>query len=92
MPNVVLEAMAAGRPVVATQAEGTVELLGIAALEQTAPVGDWQGLRERLLEIAQNPALAADLGEKNRSRAAQFSLDVMVQRYERLYAAAFRTK
>ncbi len=92
MPNVVLEAMAAGKPVVATQAEGTVELLGIAAIDQTAAVGDWRGLRERLLEIAQNPKLSADLGQRNRTRAAQFSIQIMVQRYERLYDAAFETK
>jgi glycosyltransferase involved in cell wall biosynthesis len=92
MPNVVLEAMAAGKPVVATQAEGTVELLGIAAIEQTAAVGNWRGLRERLLEIAQNPQLSADLGQRNRSRAAQFSIHAMVQRYERLYDAALTAK
>src|SRR5438876_9548073 len=80
MPNVILEAMAAGKPVVATQAEGTVELLGLAALEQTAAVGNWSGLRERLIQIAQNPELSADLGRRNRSRAAQFSIQAMVQR------------
>jgi glycosyltransferase involved in cell wall biosynthesis len=85
MPNVVLEAMAAGKPVVATQAEGTVELLGIAALEQTAAVGDWPSFRQRLIEIGKNPQLATELGEKNRARAAQFSIAAMVQRYERLF-------
>jgi glycosyltransferase involved in cell wall biosynthesis len=92
MPNVVLEAMAAGKPVVATQAEGTVELLGIAAIDQTAAVGDWPGLRQRLIEIGQNPELSADLGRRNRSRAAQFSIQAMVQRYERLYDAVFASK
>jgi glycosyltransferase involved in cell wall biosynthesis len=87
MPNVVLEAMAAGKPVVATQAEGTVELLGIGALEQTVAVGDWQGFRERIIEMGQNPAIVAELGQRNLSRAEQFSVSTMVQRYERLYAA-----
>jgi glycosyltransferase involved in cell wall biosynthesis len=85
MPNVVLEAMAAGKPVVATQAEGTVELLGIAALEQTAAVGDWAGFRQRLIEIGRNPQLAAELGVKNQTRAGQFSISAMVLRYERLF-------
>ena len=55
-------------------------------------MGDWRGLRERLIEIAQNPKLSADLGQRNRARAAQFSLQAMVQRYERLYDAAFELK
>ena len=36
MPNVVLEAMAAGKPVIASRAEGVLELLGDAADQQTA--------------------------------------------------------
>jgi glycosyltransferase involved in cell wall biosynthesis len=85
MPNVVLEAMAAGKPVVATQAEGTVELLGLAALEQTAPGGDWEGLRSRLVNIAKDNALAAELGCRNQNRAQQFSLEFVVERYQRMY-------
>jgi glycosyltransferase involved in cell wall biosynthesis len=83
MPNVVLEAMAAGKPVIATQAEGTVELLGLAAVEQTAPVGDWNGFRSRLVQIAGDDALA--IARRNQERAQQFSLDFMVARYDRLY-------
>ena len=90
MPNVVLEAMAAGKPVVATQSEGTVELLGLAALEQTVAVGDWEALRETIKKIALDPALAIGLGEKNRRRAAQFSLEAMTERYSRLYEILFR--
>jgi glycosyltransferase involved in cell wall biosynthesis len=85
MPNVVLEAMAAGKPVVAMQAEGTVELLGIASQEQTAASGDWAGFRRRLIDIGKSPQLATDLGRKNQVRAEQFSIAAMVQRYERLF-------
>src|SRR5262245_18189011 len=84
MPYAVLEAMAAGKPVVATQAEGTVELLGLAALEQTTPVGDWQQFRTRLIAIIKDNSLAQDLGRRNQQRAAQFSLDTVVTRYQRL--------
>ena len=81
------EAMAAGKPVVATQAEGTVELLGLAALDQTAPVDDWAGLRSRITGIGQDQQLAEDLGRRNRERAQQFSLEIVKERYERLYAS-----
>lgn len=85
MPNVVLEAMAAGKPVVATQAEGTVELLGLGTVEQTAPVGDWRGFRTRLLRVVKDSSLAAELGRQNRGRAQQFSLEFLAVRYQRLY-------
>jgi glycosyltransferase involved in cell wall biosynthesis len=90
MPNVVLEAMAAGKPVIATQAEGTVELLGIAALEQTTPVGDGQRFRMRLTEITKDKLLAQDLGRRNQERAEQFSLEAVVTRYWRLYQSLLK--
>jgi glycosyltransferase involved in cell wall biosynthesis len=86
MPNVVLEAMAAGKPVAATQSEGTVELLGLGALQQTVSVGDWAGLRCLIVALARNQKLAAELGRQNQDRAEQFSLARVAERYERVYA------
>jgi starch synthase (maltosyl-transferring) len=87
MPNVVLEAMAAARPVVATRAEGVAELLGEASGEQTAEVGDMQGLISRIIQLVQNAQLAARLGQENCQRVlGEFSLQKMVSSYERLYA------
>jgi glycosyltransferase involved in cell wall biosynthesis len=85
MPNVILEGMAAGKPVIAMQAEGVVELLGLAALDQSVPLGDWRSFRARLIEVAKDDALAADLGRRNEGRAQQFSVDFMIERYSRLY-------
>jgi len=85
MPNAVLEAMAAGKPVVATQAEGTVELLGLGAMEQTVAVEDWQNLRRLIVAVAKNQELAKELGVRNRARAQQFSIEFVIDRYQRLY-------
>src|SRR5262245_43118061 len=85
MPNVVLEAMAAGKPIVAMQAEGIVELLGLAALDQTVEREDWRGFRSRTVAIANDRDFAAELGRRNQERAIQFSLEAMVERYQRLY-------
>lgn len=92
MPNVVLEAMAAGKPVVATQSEGTVELLGLGALAQTVPVGDWAGFRSLVIEIATDATLAAKLSQQNQQRAEQFSLKRVAERYERLYESLLAEK
>ena len=89
MPNVVLEAMAAGKPVVATQAEGVTELLGEGAAQQSCPAGDAAGFAERIVRVANDPSLAAELGTNNQRRAAaEFSLAAMISRYEALYASS----
>jgi glycosyltransferase involved in cell wall biosynthesis len=86
MPNVVLEAMAAGKPVVATQTEGVLELLGEGGLQQSCPTNDAAGFAERILRLAQDQLLAAEVGVQNRARAAsEFSLPAMLARYAALY-------
>lgn len=86
MPNVVLEAMAARRPVLASRAEGVRELLGPDLLEpQTADFGDAEGWRRRLLALAADAELRENLGRRNRERVErEFSLEKMVDAYERL--------
>jgi glycosyltransferase involved in cell wall biosynthesis len=86
MPNVVLEAMAAGKPVVATRAEGVVELLGEGAASQSCPAGNAAGFGERIIRLAQDRTLATELGAQNQRRAAaEFSLPAMISRYASLY-------
>lgn len=86
MPNVVLEAMAAGKPVVATQAEGVLELLGDGAAQQSCPAHDAAGFAERIIRLAQDRDLAGELGAQNQRRvAAEFSLASMISRYAALY-------
>ena len=52
MPNVVLEAMAAARPIVAFDVEGIAEAFGDDASRQIAAREDRAGFIERLVEIA----------------------------------------
>jgi glycosyltransferase involved in cell wall biosynthesis len=86
MPNVVLEAMAVGLPVVATAAEGVRELLGPDAGCQVIPHGDAAALVQAAARLASDGLLRGELGAQNRRRAAEhFSLEAMVRRYEALY-------
>jgi starch synthase (maltosyl-transferring) len=85
MPNVVLEAMASRRPVVATRSEGVAELLGDAPGPQTIAFGDSQELVSKALAIISNSSLAARLAAENRSRAENlFSLQGMIDRFQEL--------
>lgn len=86
MPNVVLEAMAAGKAVVATRAEGVVELLGEQAEAQTVEMDDVDALAVRIAQLAGDSAQRERLGKLNQTRAASsFSLAAMIQRYACLY-------
>jgi glycosyltransferase involved in cell wall biosynthesis len=88
MPNVVLEAMAAGLPVVATDVEGVAELLGPNREHQTVTYGDTASFAQKVTRLLGDRDLAKRLGQANRQRAEQhFSIDATVRAYESLWTA-----
>jgi starch synthase (maltosyl-transferring) len=88
MPNVVLEAMAAGLPVVASQTHGVLQLLGPNSDEQMCPPGDARELAHKLIAILRDQELRCRLGKANQQRVArEFALASMIRRYEELYSA-----
>jgi len=91
MPNIVLEAMAAGRPVLAADVEGVRELLGDDADPQVAQPGNAEEWGEKLGKLATDRQLATLLGECNRRRAVEcFTLDAVTRAYAALYTALVR--
>jgi glycosyltransferase involved in cell wall biosynthesis len=66
-----LEAMTTGTPVIAARSPGVTEVCGEAVLY--ADPRDPQDLAAKLTLVATDPALRADLGERGRRRAAEFS-------------------
>lgn len=86
MPNVCLEAMAEGKPVVAFDVEGIRELLGKPGDGQVVPVQDRIAWSEAILRIAQEAALRKKLGEQNRQKIqSEFQLSQQLQKYVELY-------
>ncbi|RMF74120.1 MAG: glycosyltransferase [Acidobacteria bacterium] len=86
MSNALLEAMAAGRPIVATEVGGAAECLDGGAAGALVPARRPEALREAIAALLDSPARRAALGEAARRRAAdEFSLDRMLARYEDLY-------
>ncbi len=87
MPNVVLEAMAAGKPVVATAVEGTVDLVRAGETGWLVPPDNPQALAQALLESAEDPERNKHLGAAGRQRVErEFSLQGMARQYEALWA------
>ena len=91
MPNVLLEAMACGRPVVCSAAEGVTEVLGPLAESQTAPINNAQLLVKKIVAIIRNPEFAQQLGGQNRQRATDhYSLADVIRRYAALFESLSR--
>jgi glycosyltransferase involved in cell wall biosynthesis len=89
LPLVVLEAMAQGKPVVATPVGGTPELVVDGETGVLVPPGDADALARALTELLADPPRAARMGEAGRARVlAEFSAAAMVERVLGLYAAA----
>ena len=89
LPLVVLEAMAQGKPVVATAVGGTPELVVDGETGLLVPPGDAGALADALEEILRDPELARRLGEAGRRRVLQsFSLSAMTGRVLGLYGDA----
>ncbi len=86
-PLVVMEAMAAGLPVVAT-AVGCVPDLVPADAGRLVPAGDAPALAAAMRALAADPSLRRALGERGRSVAcARFDTSTMARAYGELFSA-----
>jgi glycosyltransferase involved in cell wall biosynthesis len=84
-PLSVMEAMAAGKPVVSTAVGGVPELVedGCGLL---VPPRDAQALSKAMSHMLENPSARRSMGEKSARRAVErFDLRVMTEAYEDLY-------
>jgi len=86
MPNVLLEAMAAGLPVVSTTVEGAAEILGPLAEGQLVPSQNGDSFQRQVLALTAASGRSSEFGRLNQQRVSQhFSLAVMAKAYEALY-------
>ncbi|HMD35949.1 MAG TPA: glycosyltransferase, partial [Vicinamibacterales bacterium] len=87
-PNAVLEAMAAGLPIVASSVGGILELVDDGRTGLLAPAGDPRALADRITTLMADAAFAASLGAAARAEAAsRYSFDRMVASFDALYSS-----
>ena len=93
MPNIVLEAMRHRKPVVATAAPGTTEVVVDGETGLLVPVKNFQGLARAIRQMIDDPELSRKFGEAGRARVElEFGVDRMVTRFAELYETIARTK
>ncbi len=86
MPLTLLEAMAAGKPAVATRVGGIPEAVVDGQTGLLVPAGDAPAMAQALLNVLADPARRQRMGEQARRRAhALFDIHRMVETYERTY-------
>jgi glycosyltransferase involved in cell wall biosynthesis len=86
LSNSIMEAMAAGIPVVASDIPPNRELVIPGQTGYLAPVGDRVAFAQLAERLMVSPALAQQMGSAGRERiAAEFSVERMVEGYVRLY-------
>jgi glycosyltransferase involved in cell wall biosynthesis len=85
----ILEAMAAGNPVVATRVGGNPSLIEEGVNGFLVPAGQPKELALALLRLAKDARLRERIGEVNKKKAEkEYSIQAMAANYERLYASA----
>lgn len=84
--NAILEAMAAGLPVVASRAGGNPETVVDGETGFLVPPGDAEAFAKAILGLLENPGLARRMGGTGRRRVSErFSLGRMISNLERTY-------
>jgi len=86
LPNVILEAMAAGKPVVATSVGGTPEAIVDGETGLLIPPRNPEALASAIIRLLKNPELRTKMGRAGKERVLkQFSILRMVTKTQQLY-------
>ena len=92
-PNTVLEAQAAERPVVTTQATGAIDSVLDGRSGILVPVGDVHALADAIGELLADPAMARRFGRAGRERVEhQFQQEIVWDELIELYRALLQER
>jgi glycosyltransferase involved in cell wall biosynthesis len=84
-PLTVFETMAAGRPIVATDADGLRDVLVDGQTALIVPKRDAAALAERMIDLIDRPGERSRLAQGARDAARQYDITTFVRKMERLY-------
>jgi len=84
-PTVAMEAMASGRPLIATRMGGLTDLVIDGQTGLLVPPGDHSALRQAMADLLADPQLRARMGQAGMRKLAEFQASSVVQRLEQIY-------
>jgi glycosyltransferase involved in cell wall biosynthesis len=89
LPVAVLEAMAAGLPIVSTRAGGVEDVVTDGVNGILTEIGDRAALASAMKKLAQDPALRERFARKSEELSGRYGIDGCAARYVRLYLQEF---
>lgn len=91
--QVVIEAMSAGRPVVATNGGGVPEIVEDGVTGFLVPMDDVRAMAEAICRLLADPAAAAEMGRRGRQCVIdRFTIEHTARRVEAVYADVMRER
>jgi glycosyltransferase involved in cell wall biosynthesis len=85
-PLTVFEALAAGKPIVATDADGLIDVLTAGRDAVIVPTRDSAALADRIISLMDRPEERARLSAAARVTGREYDIGTFVRKMERLYA------
>ncbi len=92
MGRVLVEAMALGKPIVASGIGGIPDLVADGKNGYLVPVGDVEVLAARIRRLLDDPEKREKMGNAGKRYAVNFSADAMVEKIDQLYHELLREK
>jgi starch synthase len=90
-PNVVLEAMACGTPVIASRVGAVPDIIENGRTGIIVELKDVEGLKKALVRLMENRELARKMGERGRERVEkEFTWDAVCKKLEKFYGEVVR--
>jgi glycosyltransferase involved in cell wall biosynthesis len=84
--NTILEAMASGLPVIATDVGGNADLVVTGKTGAIIPAADPDAMAREIVRLVNEPAIAKDMGQAGRNLVEnKFSMNAMVAAYQGTY-------
>lgn len=89
----IVEAMAAGKPVIATAVDGVPEIVIDQVTGILVPTGNVHKMASAILELAENADLRSHMGKKARTRAfRKFDISGTTEKYQNIYVELLRKR
>ncbi|WP_313638025.1 glycosyltransferase family 4 protein, partial [Paenibacillus sp.] len=88
LPRAIMEAMAAGKPVIGTHIRGIHDLIEHESTGMLVPVDDITATAKALIQLRDHPALTATMGEANKDRIIRYGLPAVLCEMDSIYIEA----